>query len=104
MKRAILTIDEIKTKLHPIFKAAPIYRAILFGSYAKGNQTDNSDIDIIVDSRGQLLNIDFYGVLEDITTELGKRIDLMEVSELKESSAIKSIVEREGVVLYDCEG
>ena len=79
MKQSILSIDEIKTMLFPIFDAAPIYRAILFGSYAKGNQSDASDIDINIDSNGELLNIHFYGVLEDITNRLGKRIDLFEI-------------------------
>lgn len=75
------SVDEIKSILLPVLETAPVYRAILFGSYAKGSQTDNSDIDIVIDSRGELLNIDFYGVLEDITTLLGKRVDLFEITD-----------------------
>jgi len=101
MGRKIYQIDEIRLKLRPIFEAAPVYRAILFGSYAKGNSTDQSDIDIIIDSKGELLNIDFYGVLEDISTQLDKRVDLFEISELRRNVVICSAVEREGIVLYD---
>ena len=101
MGQPIFSINEIKTILFPVFQTAPVYRAILFGSYAKGNPTDNSDIDIVIDSKGELLNIDFYGVLEDITTRLGKRIDLFEITELKNNVTMKSVVEREGIVLYD---
>ena len=104
MKQRILGIHEIKAMLLPVFEAAPVYRAVLFGSYAKGSQTDKSDIDIVIDSKGKLLNMDFYGVLEDITTRLGKRVDLFEITELKNNAAMRSMVEREGVVLYDRQG
>ena len=100
-QKKIYQINEIKSKLHPVFEAAPVYRAILFGSYAKGNATEQSDIDIVIDSKGELLNIDFYGVLEDITTQLNKRIDLFEISELSRSATICSTVEREGILLYE---
>ena len=101
MAQSIISIAEIKTMLFPIFEAAPVYRAILFGSYAKGSPTDRSDIDIVIDSKGELLNIDFYGVLEDITNRLGKRVDLFEITELKNNAVMQSIVEREGIILYD---
>ena len=55
----VYTAEEIKKKLEPIFKAAPIEKAILFGSYAKGLQTYSSDVDIVIDSKGQLININF---------------------------------------------
>ncbi|SFG89471.1 Predicted nucleotidyltransferase [Desulfotomaculum arcticum] len=101
MDKSIFSINEIKTILFPVFETAPVYRAILFGSYAKGSPTDKSDIDIVIDSKGKLLNMDFYGVLEDITTRLGKRVDLFEITELKNNAAMRSVVEQEGIVLYD---
>lgn len=101
MEHSVFSINEIKTILFPIFETAPVYRAILFGSYAKGSPTDKSDIDIVIDSKGELLNMDFYGVLEDIATRLGKSVDLFEITELKNNAAMQSAVEREGIVLYD---
>ena len=97
----ILSIDEIKNELYPIFESAPVYRVILFGSYAKGTPNGNSDIDIVIDSRGELLNMNFYGVLEDITTKLGKRVDLFELSELKNNPSIRAAIEQEGIILYE---
>jgi predicted nucleotidyltransferase len=92
MEQSIFSINENKTILFPIFETAPVYRAILFGSYAKGSPTDKSDIDIVIDSKGELLNMDFYGVLEDITTRLGKRIDLFEITELKNNTVMQSVI------------
>ncbi|KUO71690.1 MAG: nucleotidyltransferase [Desulfosporosinus sp. BRH_c37] len=100
----LMNADEIKRKLLPVFDAAPVYRAILFGSYARDMATDESDVDIVIDSRGELLNINFYGVLEDITQTLGKQVDLIEFSEIKPGSPIFEEIESQGVLLYDRQG
>lgn len=86
--------------LFPIFSNNAVYNAVLFGSYAKGTATVQSDIDIVIDSRGELLNIGFYGLLEEITQKLGKQIDLLEVSEFQKNGPIYENVQKEGVILY----
>ena len=97
----IYSIDEIKTRLYPVFLAAPVYKAILFGSYAKGKATSKSDIDIVIDSKGELININFYGVLEDIAETLDKPIDLIEISEIHKNSPILREINKKGVLLYE---
>ncbi|MDR2884030.1 MAG: nucleotidyltransferase domain-containing protein [Deferribacteraceae bacterium] len=99
----IYSADEIKEKLEPIFRNAPVERAILFGSYAKGLQTSTSDVDIVIDSAGKLLNINFYGVLEEIRECLDKQVDLIEIAEIHENSPIYSAIAKEGVILYERE-
>ena len=42
MKNDVLTIKSIQEKTTPIFKRYPVEKAILFGSYAKGNFTNNT--------------------------------------------------------------
>ena len=59
----IYTIGELRDKLTPIFEAYPVYKATLFGSYAKGIASKKSDVDIVIDSRGELININFFGVM-----------------------------------------
>ena len=97
----MLTIEEIRSKLTTVFEAEPIYKAILFGSYAKGEATEESDIDIVIDSRGRLLNMDFFGVLHDITELLGKRVDLIEIAEVRSDSPILREINERGVVLHE---
>ena len=101
MTQAVYSIEEIKKKLEPIFMAAPIKKAILFGSYAKGQQHANSDVDILIDSEGEIRGLDFFGVLEDVTVCLNKRVDLIEKYQIHENSAIYHVIEKEGVVLYE---
>ena len=96
----IYNLEEIKNILFPVFRTNAVHQAILFGSYAKGLATDKSDIDIVIDSKGELLNIHFYGLLEEITEKLKKNIDLFEISEIKENSPIYEVFQKEGVLLY----
>ena len=63
-----------------------------------------SDVDIVIDSNGKVRGIDFFGILEDITVCLDKRIDLIERYEIRENSPVHHTIEREGVVLYERQG
>lgn len=45
----MLTIETIKTKAIPILKNYGVNRAYLFGSFARGDQNQNSDIDFLVE-------------------------------------------------------
>ena len=97
----IYQIEEIKEKLHDIFLSTEVHRAILFGSYAKGEADSNSDVDIIIDSKGQLRGLKFYGILEDVVSALDKKIDLFEMSEIRPESPIMEEIKQEGVVIYE---
>ena len=97
----VFTTGEIKEKLLPIFNNTPIERAILFGSYAKGNPTQLSDVDILIDSKGKIRGIDFFGVLEDITEALGVPVDLFEASQIIDGGRAQSEIAETGVVIYE---
>ncbi|MCL2699867.1 MAG: nucleotidyltransferase domain-containing protein, partial [Defluviitaleaceae bacterium] len=58
----VYDMSEIKRKLEPVFHANGVKSAILFGSYAQGNATEDSDVDILVDSG--LRGLDFVGLIE----------------------------------------
>ena len=57
MSEKIYSIEEIKEILYKLLKNTPVVSVVLFGSYAKNLQTKKSDIDIVIDSEGKLLNI-----------------------------------------------
>ena len=93
-------ISEISEKLKPIFMNNPVYKAVLFGSYAKGTFNENSDIDIIIDTRGELRGLNFYSVLDEMTEILQKPVELIEISEIKKGAGFFDNV-NSGVVLYE---
>ena len=101
MSEKIYTIDELKTILKTILEKFNIKKAILFGSYAKHTQTSKSDIDLVIDSEGKLLNIYFYGLLEDLVQTLQKNVDLFEISEIQKNSKIAKEIQKEGIIVYE---
>ncbi len=101
MCEKIYTIEELKDMLKDILKSFSVKRAILFGSYAKNKATSKSDIDLVIDSEGKLLNIYFYGLLEDIVQRLQKNVDLFEISEIQKGSRIYNDIQNEGVIIYE---
>ncbi|HAL73780.1 MAG TPA: nucleotidyltransferase domain-containing protein [Clostridiales bacterium] len=95
------TIDTIQNKLKPIFLKEPIKKAVLFGSYAKGSFTESSDIDLVIDSEGLLLGLDFFRVLDEIVQTLNMDVDLFEVAEIVNGSPMEKTIQQEGITIYE---
>lgn len=101
MSNRVYTIEEITLILTEVLEKFEVKKAILFGSYAKKKPTPTSDIDLVIDSEGKLLNINFYGLLEELVEKLEKNIDLFEISEIQKSSKIYNDIKTEGVIVYE---
>ena len=68
-------LQKIKPKIEEILKKNKIRKAGIFGSYAKGEQTKNSDVDILIEFNGSLL--DLVGVEMELKKKLRKKVDLL---------------------------
>lgn len=94
------TEDYIR-KIAAYFKKQPVLRAWLFGSYSRGEETDESDIDLLVDydksSRLSLLKI--CGMITDLEDMLGRKVDIVENGRLKDF-AIPS-VNNDRILIYE---
>ena len=97
----IYTIEELKAILTPIFDRAPVYKAILFGSYAKGEADANSDVDIVIDSKGQLRGFKFFGVVGDVEEAVAKPVDVYDVHYLPQNSVVLDAVSQGSVTIYE---
>ena len=89
----------LQTELRPIFVSYGIKKAVLFGSVSKGTNTENSDIDIMVDSN--LKGLKFLGFLESIKQVVGADVDLIDVSHIEKDSAVEKEILRTGKVIYE---
>ena len=96
-----ISIEKIKEIIIPILKKYPVRKAILFGSYAKGNVSQSSDIDLYIDTNGILKGLDFVGLLETLSNSLGIDIDLIDSSHIEPDSSINQEIENEGMVIYE---
>ncbi len=94
--------EKLTRQIVPILK--PYVRRIsVFGSYVRGEETPESDIDILVqlksaDQRPRL-GLKFFGLQNDLGKLIGREVDL--VTEEGLSPYIRPYVEREKVILYE---
>jgi len=78
-----MNIEEIKKKVIPILKRYHVKKAGIFGSVARGEETEESDIDILVEIDDRMSLLDFVGLKLELEDALGKRVDLGEYSTIK---------------------
>lgn len=95
------SIEKIKEIITPILGCYPVNQAILFGSYAKSEATNNSDIDIFIDTNNKLKGLDFIGLLENLVEALGKDVDLIDKSHIEPDSLIYQEIKNGGTLIYE---
>ena len=82
------------------FKTQPVLKAWLFGSYSRGEETDVSDIDIlIILDDSQHVGLKFFGMYEDLKELLGRNIDL--VTDRSLASFARESVDRDKILIYE---
>ncbi len=78
-----LTVDQIKHKAIPVLQAAGIKRSSLFGSYVRGEQRDDSDIDILVEYPDKTTLFDVVELKHNLEDVLEKSVDLVAYNGIK---------------------
>jgi len=85
MSKKIYTLDEIKVIAHPIAARYGVAELYLFGSYARGEATSDSDIDFRV-NRGCLANLlELGGLSSDLEDAFEKKVDVLTTQMLSQS-------------------
>ena len=80
-----MTTNMIKTTVADYFKTQPVLKAWLFGSYSRGEQTNDSDVDILVQyDRSQRIGLlKIAGMHIDLENLLGHKVDIVEDGTLR---------------------
>ena len=98
MSEKIYTLDEIKAIAHPIAARYGIAALYLFGSYARGEATPQSDIDFRVD-RGNLVDLlELGGLFSDLEDSFQKNLDVLTTQML--SPEFLNSIRAEEVLIY----
>ena len=97
----LYTIEEIQNKLYPVFEKEGVLKAILFGSYAKGEATEESDIDIVASVDNEMSILNFCDIADKVINELGKNVDLLYADDIIPGGKIDIELKRNGVLLYE---
>ena len=99
MSQKVYSIDEIKEILATLLENMPVYSVILFGSYAQNKANKNSDIDLIIDTKGSLMGFKLYSLITKIEEAFKKNVDEFEKTEIIKNSAIVKEIKKTGVVV-----
>ena len=94
----VYDIEEIKRRLTPVFQRYGVRKAVLFGSYARGEARPVSDVDILVDSG--LIGLDFVGFSGRVMDALEKDADVIDTSHVIANSRAEHEIKRTGVMIY----
>lgn len=88
----IHTQDQIRQIVAPVAEKYHLKAVFLFGSYARGDATENSDVDLLVDTAGTSLKslLSLGALYCDLEAALGKPIDLVTVSTLEQKAQMPS--------------
>ncbi|HOK19332.1 MAG TPA: nucleotidyltransferase family protein [Thermosynergistes sp.] len=78
-----MDIEEVKRKILPILKKYEVTKAGIFGSVVRGEETRESDIDILVEINTRMSLLDFVGLKLELEDALGMPVDLGEYSAIK---------------------
>lgn len=93
------TIEEIKDKTTPIAKSYGIERMSLFGSYARGEAKDDSDVDLYIE-RGKLKSLlQYFAFVDELENVLNCHVDVVTTG--IEDKQFLSAIMQEGVLLYE---
>lgn len=99
----IYTLEEIRSRTLPIIQKYHIPAMYLFGSYARGQATEDSDLDFLVDTTGtDLTSLLRLGALYcDLEDAFEKRIDLITVRSIMQNTDMPSDVDFRNAVLKE---
>jgi len=96
----LYTIEEIRKIAVPIAQQYGVEKLALFGSYAKGQAKEGSDLDFIIE-KGKIRGLEFYGFINALEDAFALKVDMMTYQSMPKSIFFGPIEE---IVLYEqCE-
>ncbi len=94
----ILEMDYIIERCKQVLDEYPVHYCVLFGSYAKGNAGESSDVDLLISS--DVKGLKFYGLVEKLRNALHKKVDVLTIEQLKDNLELTNEILRDGIRIY----
>jgi hypothetical protein len=93
------TLNEIKEKVVPIAKSYGVQSLGVFGSYARKEATDDSDVDICVEKGSLRSLLQYFAFVQELENKLGCHVDVI-TTEIEDNDFLNRVLE-ERVMLYE---
>ena len=95
MANAIYTMEQIKDIVKPIANKYNVESIYLFGSYARGDATGDSDLDFLVFGGDKFKLTNIFALAEELRIAFQRQIDVFEISEINIDSDFYSTIMNE---------
>lgn len=100
----VMLTQNTKQNIIPViskyFSTQPVKKAWLFGSFARGEENSESDIDMLVQlDYSQKIGLRYFGMIEDLKELLGRNVDL--VSERYLMPFAQESADKDKVIIYE---
>lgn len=88
-----------------VLQQYPVKRAAFFGSTARGDMSERSDVDMLVEFFADTRGIEFFGLIADLEEAFGCHVDLITYDALEREATLKfrENVMRDERVIYERE-
>ena len=95
-----MSTQAMTTTIANYFKTQPVLKAWLFGSFARGEETPSSDVDILVAlDPSKPIGLRFFGMWGDLERLLGRDVDLVTEGSLKPFA--QDSANRDKILIYE---
>ena len=95
-----MSTQRMKQQIAEYFKTQPVLKAWLFGSYARGEETPESDVDILVIlDNSQPIGLKFFGMWGELERILGRPVDLVVDRSL--APYARESADRDKILIYE---
>lgn len=75
-------LDELKTKILPVLQHHDVIHAAIFGSFARGEERGDSDLDILVELKKGKSLLDLVALKLELEEVLKRKIDVVTYNSL----------------------
>ena len=97
-EHGIIDIEYITEKCGNVFQKYDVNFCYLFGSYAKSKAKPTSDVDLLISAN--VKGLKFYGLVEEIREALHKKVDVLEINQLKDNLELTQEILKDGIKIY----
>lgn len=97
----MLTTEQIKQTVTDYFKDKPVKKVYLFGSYARGEADESSDVDLLldIDENASVTYFTLGGFLADMQDAFNKRVDIVPSDSVYQH--IQKNIEKDKILLFE---
>ncbi|MGN1340909.1 MAG: nucleotidyltransferase family protein [Oscillospiraceae bacterium] len=99
MSEAVLSLNRIKEIVKPIAVKYRVKEIYLFGSYARGEATDESDLDFLVFGGENFKLTMIFSLAEELREAFQKNVDVFEIHEVNQQSVFYNTIMKERLLV-----